>query len=487
LSTKLDDVATRREGTSGRLLLAHAPGREADDLERALSADGWTVERRGEEQAELALGDGASGAGAWSAVVAEAEGGLRLLERLAGLPERPEVVLLASFGTIQDAVEAMRRGAFDYLSRPFSPEHVALALRRARESRSLRSENRRLRDSLDARFSLGELPSKDVRMRRIAEVVGSIADTRASVLITGESGTGKTLLARTIHARSSRAHAPFVVVDCGAVPAALLESTLFGHARGAFTGAVRDKPGVFETAAGGTVFLDEIANSPLDVQAKLLRVVQDRTFERVGETRTREVDLRWIAATNRELAREVAEGRFREDLFWRLNVVALELPPLRERPGDVPLLAEQFLRRYAAEHERAIAGIAPDALVALCAAPWPGNVRQLEHAIERAVLLCRGERLQLEDLGVELGDARAPSAALPAPYEGAARPLTAALAEPERALVRRALEATGGRRGRAAELLGINRTTLFNKMRKHGLLDFPPARGSAGQRLARPA
>jgi two-component system response regulator HydG len=290
-------------------------------------------------------------------------------------------------------------------------------------------------------------------------------------LITGESGTGKSMLARAIHQRSSRARKPFVVLDCGAVPANLLESTLFGHARGAFTGAVKDKAGIVESAEGGTVFLDELTNAPLDVQAKLLRVVQERAFERVGETRTREADVRWIAATNRDMRREVAEGRFREDLYWRINVVALELPPLRERPGDIPLLAETFLRRFAREHGRRPRTLSPELIVALCRAPWPGNVRQLEHALERAVLLATQDELSLRDFAAELGlSIEPPMAALRESGEGA---LKRALEEPERELVVRALEACGGRRARAAAMLGINRTTLFNKMRKHGLLDFP--------------
>jgi DNA-binding NtrC family response regulator len=253
----------------------------------------------------------------------------------------------------------------------------------------------------------------------------------------------------------------------------LLESTLFGHARGAFTGALRDKVGVFEAAQGGTVFLDEITNAPLELQAKLLRVVQERAFERVGETRTRDADVRWIAATHRDLAREIAEGRFREDLYWRLNVVALHVPPLRERPGDIPLLVERFVRRFALEHTRPVPAVAPEALAALCAAAWPGNVRQLEHEIERAVLLAREGVVAVSDLGPGFQATSAPKPVLPSSGDGALR---RALAEPERELVRSALERCAGRRLEAAALLGINRTTLFNKMRKHGLLDFPRAK-----------
>jgi DNA-binding NtrC family response regulator len=481
MSKRIDSVSSPlhsdvARGERAQVLLALGATREADDLALALGQDGAHVEAVEDAPSALAA---LGGKRPWSIVIADPQqGGFELLTRALALDPSPSVILIASLGTIGDAVSAMRKGAFDYLARPTSAEHVRVAVKRALETQRLRRENGALRASLEERFSIGNLCTRDPRMRRVAEVIHAVADTRANVLITGESGTGKTLLARTIHAQSSRRERPFVVVDCGALPPSLLESELFGHARGAFTGAVRDKPGLFEVADKGTLFLDEIGNAPLELQAKLLRVIQDRVFERVGETRTREVDVRLIAATNRDLAREVAAGRFREDLFYRVQVVALEVPPLRERPRDVALLAELFLTRFAREHERQVISIEPDALALLAAAPWPGNVRQLENTIERAVLLCRSDRIAPADLGPEfqvdaaLATAQSALHAAPLPA-GPIGSLKAALAEPERAIIARALELNGGNRGRTAAMLGVNRTTLFNKMRKYDLLGTP--------------
>jgi DNA-binding NtrC family response regulator len=336
-------------------------------------------------------------------------------------------------------------------------------------------ENRRLRRELGERFSLGNLISRDPALARIAEIVASVADTRANVLISGESGTGKTQLARAIHQSGSRREQAFVELNCGALPASLLESELFGHARGAFTNALRDKPGRFEVADGGTLFLDEIASAGLDLQVKLLRAIQDRAFERVGESHTRTVDVRVIAASNRDLEAEVKAERFREDLFWRLNVIHLRLPPLRERRGDIPLLAEHFLARFAKQHERAMPGLPAGVLAHLVAHDWPGNVRELENAVERALLLARESTLSESDFGLRgSGPAGGPSSALPQREHARPLPLRSALETPERELVERALHLSGGHRLRAAALLGVTRGTLFNKMRKYGLLDSSP-------------
>jgi DNA-binding NtrC family response regulator len=397
----------------------------------------------------------------------------------------PALVLVSGFDTGSDAQRALELGACAWLCEPFPPEELALAVQRALERRRLETQNRSLRAAMGQRFQLGGIVARDPALRRILQTVEALADTRATILIQGESGTGKSLLARTIHELSSRRAGPFVEVNCGALPAGLLESELFGHARGAFTGALRDRPGKFEAADGGTIFLDEIGVAPPELQVKLLRILQDKSFERLGETRTRKADVRVLAATNSELELEVREGRFREDLFWRLNVVGLRLPPLRERTADVPLLAEHFLQRFAREHARPLRPLSPAALARLSAHAWPGNVRELEHALERAVLLAPGAAIEPEDLGAALAAGAAAGTGASSAGPGDPPPLLPlrlgvalrkALEEPEREIIRRTLELNGGSRQETARMLELNRATLFNKMRKYDLLSFPHRR-----------
>ena len=372
---------------------------------------------------------------------------------------------------------------FAYLARDADAPALRHALGRALEQRGLADENAVLRRRLVERYAFGRIVTRDPAMQSVLATVESVADTHATVLLLGESGTGKTLLARAIHHRSERADAPFVVVNCGALPPTLLESELFGHVRGAFSGAVRDRMGRFAQADEGTLLLDEINSASPDLQVKLLRVLQDRTFERVGDGAPQRVDVRVVAASNSDLQAEVAAGRFREDLYWRIDVVAVELPPLRERPGDLPLLAEHFLRRFAAEYGKGVARIHPDALSVLAACAWPGNVRQLANALERAVLMAKGEVLLPADLAPELQEEAVLAGALGSAGGGGGLlqglenltrlpPLRQALEGPERQIILRALELCGGSRRDTARMLAINRTTLFNKMRKYDLLDL---------------
>jgi DNA-binding NtrC family response regulator len=396
-------------------------------------------------------------------------GGLRLLEEVRALRAETAVVLLSAFGSVQDAVQAMQHGAADFLGKPFAPDQVLCAVDRALEKSALQKENHALRDALDDRLRLDNVVGSDPRMQAIFKTVKAVADTRSTVLVTGESGTGKTLLARALHAHSSRRKGPFVEVNCGALPESLLESELFGHVKGAFTGAVRDKAGKFEAAAGGTIFLDEIGTSSPAFQVKLLRVVQDRLVERVGDTRTIPVDVRIVLATNKDLEAAVAAGEFREDLYYRIHVITIEMPPLRERQSDIPTLAAHFLRRFAAEHGRPQAQFTPAAMAALVAAPWPGNVRQLENVIERAVVLSSSTTVDLGDLPAMLPGAAPTAPAAAAVAAGPVLPLREALAVSEKQLIEQALAHCGGNREQAARALAVNRSTLFHKLRKYGI------------------
>lgn len=450
------------------VLLALPDEQEIDRLRGELEEAGITVSiHRGgspfdgeaDPEVDVVLADPDFGGREWLSDAKESPGG-------------PALILLETFGSVRDAVICLREGAFDVLSRPTSRDQLLVAVRRATEQRGLFRENKALRRALDDRLEQEGLLGRDPAMRRVLKTVEAVADTRASVLITGESGTGKTMLAQSIHQRSSRASGPFVVVHCGALPANLLESELFGHAKGSFTGAHADREGKFEAAHLGTIFLDEIGTSPPELQIKLLRVLQDRVVERVGESHAREVDVRILCATNGDLEAMIRRGEFREDLYYRINVVSLDVPPLRERPQDVALLAESFLGRYAKEHDRPARSLGPEALARLMGHPWPGNVRQLQHVIERAVLLCRGPVLRSEDLGPEF----AVAGTTDVDVEGSKAPilpLKQALEAPEKRIILRALDACDGHRQRAAALLGVNRTTLFNKMRKYDLLGGP--------------
>ncbi|MBN2492808.1 MAG: sigma-54-dependent Fis family transcriptional regulator [Planctomycetes bacterium] len=399
--------------------------------------------------------------------------GLALLDDIrAHDPELP-VIMITGFGTIDNAVQAIQRGAHHYVTKPLQDDEIRIILARTLEQKRLRAERQQLKRENDhlkrrlrGRFTRPNIIGRDPRMRAVFEVVEAVASTRTTVLITGESGTGKTLVARAIHYASNRAERPFVEVNCGALPETLLESELFGHARGAFTGAVQDRTGKFELAHGGTVFLDEIGNASPAFQVKLLRVLQDREFERIGQHETVQVDVRVVLATHMDLGAAVRNGTFREDLYYRINVVTVELPPLRERLADLELLASLFLEKYAAENRKPVAGFVPAALARMRAYPWPGNVRELENVIERAVVLTKHPEIRESDLPPPLFGTGGPVA----PPLGEILSLKDALALPEKQIIERALREHRWNRQKTAVALKVNRTTLFNKMRKYGLL-----------------
>jgi DNA-binding NtrC family response regulator len=376
--------------------------------------------------------------------------GLDVLRALSAQPEAPQVIVMTGFQDVATAVEAMKLGAYDYLTKPARIEELDVLVRKAAEKGQLLRDNRALRAHADPQ-PFGPILTRSPRMQEVLRIVERVAPTDSAVLVLGESGTGKELVARAIHERSPRAGRPFVPIHCGALPREVLESELFGHERGAFTGAVGAKPGLIELADGGTLFLDEIGETEPDSQVKLLRVLETGTFFRVGGTRARRVDVRVVAATNRDLAEALRTGQFRRDLYYRINTITVSLPPLRERPGDVALLARHFLESYSAYGVRRLS---PAALEALERYHWPGNVRELQHAIERAVILARGEEIQPEDLPPDVLGAAADRAA----------PAGGTLEAMERAHIVATLRRVGGHRGKAAALLAIDPKTLYRKV-----------------------
>ncbi|GMV97150.1 MAG: sigma-54-dependent Fis family transcriptional regulator [Phycisphaerae bacterium] len=384
------------------------------------------------------------------------------------------VIMITGYGTIESAVEAIKMGAYDYLTKPIIDEEIRLVIERALQQQSLIRENQSLKQALDLRYGLDNIVGHDYKMLKTFDLIESVADSRTTVLIQGESGTGKSLIARAIHHHSDRRDKPFIEVSCGALPESLLESELFGHVRGSFTGAVGDKEGKFKAADKGTLFLDEISSATPALQVKLLRVLQEKQFEPVGSNKTQKVDVRVILASNENLAKAVQAGRFRQDLFYRINVVTLQLPPLRDRLGDIPLLAGHFLKHYRAELRKDVAGFSDECLQALQRYSWPGNVRELENVVERAVVLTRRRHIQVDDLPEHLLEEVRSAPAV----EGVYRPtsLKAALEGPERQIIEQALRSNNWNRQLTAQILEINRTTLYKKMKRYGLEDSPAKR-----------
>jgi len=407
--------------------------------------------------------------------------GLELIKTLRR--EQPDIVTLAITGypTVEAAVQVIRSGAMDYLTKPMVEDELRIAVEKAIRQQALLAENTSLRRQLDQRYGLDNIIGSDPRMGRIYDIIEAVAPSRTTVLMTGESGTGKSLIARATHRYSPRAERPFVEISCGSIPEALLESELFGHVKGAFTGAHTDKPGRFLAAHTGTLFLDEINSASPGMQLKLLRVLQERCFEPVGSNETTEVDVRVILASNQSLEKLVASGQFRQDLYYRINVVSIELPPLRERIGDIVVLAEHFLQAKAKEAGRQVTGFSPETLEALRRYAWPGNVRELENVVERAVVLSRATRIGIDDLPPNVIDNSTSHLLLP-PHARAgagaawaadgACSLREALEEPERQIILAALAANDWNRQKTADQLQVNRTTLYKKIKQFGIEQY---------------
>jgi DNA-binding NtrC family response regulator len=428
-----------------------------DSLQSWFRKDGYQV--RIAENAEEALK--AVGEQAFDVAVVDVRmpgmDGVQLQEHLRQADPRMEVIMITAFASVETAVRSLKQGAFDYVSKPIDPDELSHLVRRALERRQLREENLQLRGTIDEFVAGDTIVGESPPMRKVMELAEHVAKTDATVLIRGESGTGKELIARAIHANSRRRYAPIIPVNCGALPETLLESELFGHEKGAFTGAQYRRKGRLEMADGGTLFLDEVGSISAKTQVDLLRVLETKEFHRIGGSRSVEVDFRVICATNEDLEKAVENGTFREDFYYRINVFTIEAPPLRARRSDIPLLAEHILKRFARQMDTRIRGISPKAMAVLTAWDWPGNVRELSNAIERAMVVGAEDTIQPEDLPVRLGARRS----------GNGEPDS--LAEVERRHIQAVLDRTDWNITHSAEILGIDRVTVYNKIKKYGL------------------
>ncbi|MCC6556068.1 MAG: sigma-54-dependent Fis family transcriptional regulator [Polyangiaceae bacterium] len=391
-------------------------------------------------------------------------GGLDLLATLKAKGNEATVIVMSAYGNVDLAIEAMKAGAYDYLQKPFKAEEVVLTLRKAEEREALRRENRALKQEILRESTFEDILAKSPQMQAVFKTVAKIADYKTTALITGESGVGKELVARAIHKRSSRRGGPFVAINCGAIPESLLESELFGYRRGAFTDAAADRAGLFEQANHGTLLLDELGELPLPLQVKLLRVLQEESIRRLGDSKDIKVDVRILAATHRDLAAETQAGRFREDLFYRINVLPIAIPPLRERREDIPVLMDHFLTRNNARFGMSIRGFEPEARRLLLEYRWPGNVRELENTIERAMVLCEGDRISEADLPERIREARDPIQMHLTSGELSIKKTSRVI---EEILIRRALQKTKGNRTKAAEVLEISHRALLYKIKDY--------------------
>jgi two-component system response regulator HydG len=469
-----------REPTVATLLVADDDPAVRESLERALTREGYAVVTAPDGQTALDRLQ----AGGIDLVLSDLKmpglSGLELLPRAKAVAPEVDFIMLTAFGTVEEAVKAMKDGATDFLTKPFQRAQLVKVVRQALERRALIAQNRALQQRLDALLSQGDFIGVSPAFRRMMTLVNQVADSSATVLIQGDSGTGKEGVARSIHERSSRRKGPFVAVNCAALPETLLESELFGYEKGAFTGAAGRKEGRFELADGGTLFLDEVADLSPVTQPKILRVLQEGEFERVGGTRTIRVDVRIVAATNQDLTALVRDKRFREDLFYRLNVITIVVPPLRERREDIPVLAQHFLRVYAAKNNRRLEGLSDEALGCLETYSWPGNVRELENVIERAVVLARGGNVEASDLppsvadrsvmlvrgadaeGAGVGDSGAGPSSEPGVFKIR---VGTPLAEVAQRLLEETLRLTKGNKTLTARMLGIDPKTVFRKLK----------------------
>jgi two-component system, NtrC family, response regulator HydG len=442
------------------LLIADDDPGLRESLERALTREGYRVVLASDGRAALERVQ----AGGVDLIVTDLRmpglTGLELLRAAKAIMPDVDVILLTAFGTVEEAVKAMKDGAYDFLTKPFRREQLIKLIDKALERRDLIEQNRALKQQLEDLQAKGQMIGGSPAFRRMITLVEQIADSSATVLIQGESGTGKELVARTIHERSGRRAGPFVAVNCAALPETLLESELFGYEKGAFTGAAGRKEGRFELASGGTLFLDEVADLSLVTQPKILRVLQEGEFERLGGTRTLQVDVRIVAATNQDLADMVKEKRFREDLYYRLNVITIRVPPLRERHEDIRLLAQYYLRIYGAKNGRTLEGFSAEAVDRLESYAWPGNVRELENLVERSVILARKDRIDAEDLPDEIMGVKRP------PRDAILELVGTPLEEIEQRLLDETLRITGGNKTQAAKLLGIDVRTVARKLER---------------------
>jgi len=453
-----------------RILIVEDEAALAEFFEQSLTWEGHDVQTAADGEAALQMiSDNSYDVALVDLHLPKADG-LQVLAHQQRVSTLSSAIVITGFGSIESAVEAMKRGAFDYITKPVSLDHLRMVVKKALEMQRLRQENRLLQHQLKSKYRFENLVGTSWAMQQVFQLIGKVADAESTVLVCGESGTGKELVARAIHFNSRRAEKPLIPVNCGAIPESLLESELFGHERGAFTGAIRTRIGRFELAHGGTIFLDEVGDMSPALQVKLLRVLQEQRFERVGGTKSLQVDLRIVAATNRDLEQAVTRGEFREDLYYRLSVIPLTLPPLRARKEDIPLLLQHFLDQFNRIRQRHLQGASPSALEILLNYPWPGNVRELENLVDRLVVLKGQGIIEPEDLPEKM---RGTWTASPIPAISGIPPagfcLDDAVREYERTLISTALQKAEGVKNKAAQLLGIKRTTLIEKLKRYTL------------------